>query len=175
MTTDSIRYAEMSSPVGRLLLTATPRGLSSVWFLKGRPAKIGADWVHDEAALAEPLWQLRAYFDGSLCEFALDLDPRGTPFQQRVWTRLLEIPWGETTSYGDIARRIGQPAAVRAVGAANGRNPIPIIVPCHRVVGADGSLTGYGGGLDAKRWLLDHEGVRLDNRGVERQMRLEIE
>lgn len=159
MTTEPVRYAEMSSPVGRLLLTATPRGLSSVWFLKGRPAKIEADWIHDEVALAEPMRQLRAYFDGSLREFALELDPRGTPFQRRVWTQLLEIPWGETTSYGVIARRIGRPAAVRAVGAANGRNPISIIVPCHRVVGANGNLTGYGGGLWRKRRLLEIEGV----------------
>jgi methylated-DNA-[protein]-cysteine S-methyltransferase len=101
--------------------------------------------------------QLREYFSGSRREFDVKLSPRGTEFQRAVWNELLRVPYGTTISYGELARRIGRPDAVRAVGAANGANPIPIIVPCHRVIGANGTLTGYGGGLDRKRWLLDLE------------------
>jgi methylated-DNA-[protein]-cysteine S-methyltransferase len=109
--------------------------------------------------LAAARAQLDAYFAGEITSFDLPLSPRGTPFQQRVWAALRDIPFGETTSYGELARRIGDPKAVRAVGAANGRNPLPLVVPCHRVIGADGSLVGFGGGMDRKRWLLQHEGA----------------
>jgi methylated-DNA-[protein]-cysteine S-methyltransferase len=103
--------------------------------------------------------QLDEYFAGARLEFDLPLDAQGTPFQRRVWTALAEIPFGQTISYAELARRVGDVKAVRAVGAANGRNPIPIIVPCHRVIGANGSLVGFGGGLERKQWLLEHEGV----------------
>jgi len=104
---------------------------------------------------------LRDYFAGTLHAFDLPLAPRGTPFQLAVWNALLEVPWGETISYAELARRVGKPSAVRAVGAANGANPIPVIIPCHRVIGSNGSLTGYGGGIERKQWLLAHEGRRL--------------
>jgi methylated-DNA-[protein]-cysteine S-methyltransferase len=117
------------------------------------------------AAVADVAKQLQEYFRGERQSFDLNLAPRGTEFQQAVWRALLRIPYGETRSYADIAREIGRPAAVRAVGAANGANPIPIVIPCHRVVGSNGSLTGFGGGIDTKRWLLAHEarvaGLRL--------------
>ena len=112
-----------------------------------------------EDALPEIRRQIEEYFDGRRQDFDLDVDGAGTEFQRLVWAELAKIPFGETRSYADVARAIGRPAAVRAVGAANGRNPIPIVVPCHRVIGADGSLTGFGGGLEAKRWLLELEGV----------------
>jgi methylated-DNA-[protein]-cysteine S-methyltransferase len=105
--------------------------------------------------------QLAEYFSGKRTVFALDLAPRGTPFQLAVWNALLEIPYGDTISYAELARRIGKPSAVRAVGAANGANPIPIIIPCHRVIGSNGTLTGYGGGIERKQWLLALEGRRL--------------
>ena len=105
--------------------------------------------------------QLRDYFAGTLHAFDFPLAPRGTPFQLAVWNALSKIPWGETISYADLAQRIGKPSAVRAVGAANGANPIPIVIPCHRVIGSNGSLTGYGGGIERKQWLLAHEGRRL--------------
>ena len=104
--------------------------------------------------------QLDRYFEGTLTEFDLPLGPRGTPFQQQVWAALCDIPYGETISYGELARRVGRPGSARAVGAANGSNPISIIIPCHRVIGSDGRLTGYGGGIDRKAWLLDHEAGR---------------
>jgi methylated-DNA-[protein]-cysteine S-methyltransferase len=115
-----------------------------------------------DPVLAEARRELLAYFDGTLREFRIPLAPNGTEFQRRVWTALTHIPYGTTISYADLARRLGNLMAVRAVGAANGRNPIPIIVPCHRVIGSDGSLTGFGGGLDRKRWLLHHEGALAD-------------
>lgn len=105
--------------------------------------------------------QLSDYFSGKRKAFELDLAPRGTPFQLAVWNALLEIPYGDTISYAELARRIGKPSAVRAVGAANGANPIPVIIPCHRVIGSNGSLTGYGGGIERKQWLLALEGRRL--------------
>jgi methylated-DNA-[protein]-cysteine S-methyltransferase len=108
--------------------------------------------------------QLDAYFAGELGAFDLDVDPQGTPFQRRVWDELRRIPFGETISYSELARRLGDPKLVRAVGVANGRNPISIVIPCHRVIGADGSLVGYGGGLERKRWLLEHEAVAAGSR-----------
>src|SRR5262249_46745434 len=114
-------------------------------------------WLRDDAVFAGPRTQLTEYFGGGRAEFELPLLPEGTPFQRKVWNALCEIPYGETISYGELARRIGQPTAARAVGLANGSNPLPIVVPCHRVIGADGSLTGFGGGIERKRWLLAHE------------------
>ena len=114
-------------------------------------------WQQSENALAPTIRQLDAYFAGTLQHFELTVQPRGTAFQRRVWQALQTIPYGTTVSYRHIAEQLGQPTATRAVGAANGANPIPIVIPCHRVIGTDGSLTGFGGGLDAKRWLLQHE------------------
>jgi O-6-methylguanine DNA methyltransferase len=123
----------------------------------GRCPPPDARWVANAEAFKEARRQLGEYFGGDRKEFAVAMDLEGSPFQVEVWTALLAIPFGATTSYRDIALAIGRPAAVRAVGAANGRNPISIIVPCHRVIGADGSLTGYGWGVDRKAWLLAHE------------------
>ena len=150
-----MRATEMDSPVGTLYLAADDDGLREILFAAARPAaRPDPDWHHDPVALAPVVAQLQAYFAGELREFELDLAPRGTAFQRRVWAALAEIPYGETVSYGTIARRIGRPTASRAVGAANGSNPLPIVLPCHRVVGSDGSLTGYGGGLHIKQALL---------------------
>jgi len=135
-----------------LRLTAGERGLRSIdWSSEGRGSG-HEDRRHPVLREAES--QLRAYFAGDLRQFELPLEPEGTPFQQRVWKELLKIPYGETRSYMEIAQHIGAPAAVRAVGAANGANPLPIVVPCHRVIGASGKLVGYGGGLNLKRRLL---------------------
>jgi methylated-DNA-[protein]-cysteine S-methyltransferase len=157
--------ARMPSPVGELLLMATEAGLVGVWFDTSRHAAPAAEpWLEDDGrgptgkTLAGTRRQLEEYFDHRRTVFDLPLAPRGTPFQERVWNALREIPYGTTASYSDLARRIGVPDAARAVGAANGRNPIPIIVPCHRVIGAHGDLTGFGGGIERKRWLLAHEG-----------------
>ena len=129
-----------------------------MWFLEGRSKKAAQnEWVHDERPFAEVRRQLRAYFRGELREFDVPLEMEGTEFQLSVWKELLKIPYGETASYLEIARRIGNEKAVRAVGLANGQNPIPIIVPCHRVIGSDGSLTGFGGGMENKRRLLELE------------------
>jgi methylated-DNA-[protein]-cysteine S-methyltransferase len=147
------------SPVGDILLRADADGRLTDLYLR-----------HDETAPASggPFdavrEQLDAYFAGELDAFDLDLEPRGTPFQQRVWAELTKIPYGGTISYSELARRLGDPKLVRAVGLANGRNPISIVIPCHRVIGADGSLVGYGGGLERKRWLLEHEAVAAGQR-----------
>jgi methylated-DNA-[protein]-cysteine S-methyltransferase len=147
-------YTEVDSPIGRLRLAADAEGLRQIDFLGSEPPPLPAGWVRDSARLADVVEQLRAYFAGTRREFDLKLAPQGTPFQRGVWTRLCEIPYGETTSYGELARRVGNPNASRAVGLANGRNPIPIVIPCHRVIGSNGSLTGYGGGLAIKEHLL---------------------
>jgi len=162
-------FDTMPSPIGRLLLTATDRGLSGVFMEqhKGGPQP-EAGWVHDPTRLARARTQLERYFEGTLHEFDLPLDLQGTAFQVEVWNALRRIPFGATQSYRDLATDIGRPNAVRAVGAANGRNPVSIIVPCHRVIGADGSLTGYGGGLPRKRFLLEHE-ARLAQFGLTSQ------
>ncbi len=158
--TGTVHYAWEDSPVGRLLIVADEEGLRHLLFAEGRSgATPQADWREDPACLAEPVRQLRAYFAGQRRRFDLRLAPQGTPFQQRVWRELLAIPYGETVSYGELARRIGRPEASRAVGLANGANPISIVIPCHRVIGRDGRLTGYGGGLPRKQWLLTHEGL----------------
>lgn len=150
----------LPSPVGDLTLVASDRGLVAVLWPDDDPGRVRLDAPTpqpDHPVLAQAASQLRAYFDGARRSFDLPLDFRGTAFQQRVWAALLTIPFGETRSYGDIARAIGHPTASRAVGAANGRNPISIIAPCHRVVGSNGALTGFAGGLATKTWLLDHE------------------
>src|SRR5580704_1170966 len=155
----SMVYTQIESPVGPLLLVADEAGLRQILFVNGRHgARPEASWKQDTAPLEKTIRQLRSYFAGEREEFDLSLAPEGTRFQQEVWKRLCDIPYGETISYGELARKIGNPNASRAVGLANGRNPIPILVPCHRVIGADGSITGYGGGLERKRWLLAHEG-----------------
>ncbi|HET9482898.1 MAG TPA: methylated-DNA--[protein]-cysteine S-methyltransferase [Xanthomonadales bacterium] len=158
----SVDYAIVPTPIGRLLLVAGARGLVRISF-DGRwsYAELGADWHEGSALLDDAARQLEAYFAGARTGFSLPCAAAGTPFQQRVWRALAEIPHGTVESYRALAQRIGAPAAVRAVGAANGRNPLPIVVPCHRVIGADGSLTGFGGGLELKRWLLAHEGADL--------------
>ena len=148
-------YSYLESPVGRLLLAGDPRGLRLVRF----PGERGAvrpltDWRRDARVLADAIAQLEEYFAGERREFSLPLQPVGTPFQKAVWSALQTIPYGTTVSYGELARRVGRPSAARAVGAASGANPLPIIVPCHRVIGADRSLTGFGGGLETKRFLL---------------------
>ena len=153
-------YTIFESPVGQLLLMSDGASLTGLHTDndKHRPA-IQADWVRDDSAVpfARTIAQLRAYFDGGLTGFDLPLAPQGTEFQMRVWRELRNIPFGETISYAELARRIGRPTASRAVGHSNARNPISIIVPCHRVIGTDNSLTGYAGGLDRKRALLEHE------------------
>ena len=145
----------MKSPVGLLTLVSSDDGLESVRF--GNAVPEGS--VEDVDSELPGLVQLNEYFTGRRRTFDLPLSLRGTAFQRSVWLQLLQIPWGETRSYGDIARAVGKPGAARAVGMANQTNPIPIIVPCHRVIGANGSLTGYAGGLDVKARLLALEGV----------------
>lgn len=166
MSSETI-FSTMPSPVGTLTLAAEhdadtgADALTALLFERHAhgPERTN-DWREDAGrsrVLAEARRQLDEYFAGERLAFDLPLAPSGTPFQLRVWAALREIPYGATTSYGEIARHLGDPRATRAVGAANGRNPISIIVPCHRVIGASGSLTGFGGGLDRKRWLLEHE------------------
>jgi methylated-DNA-[protein]-cysteine S-methyltransferase len=153
-------YTVIGSPLGPLVIAGTERGLTHLTFPSGgRAAPPAPDWRADAAPFAEAKRQLDAYFARALEAFELPLAASGTPFQREVWRALSRIPYGTTISYGELARAIGRPAAVRAVGAANGKNPLPIVVPCHRVIGADGSLTGFGGGLDLKRRLLEIEGV----------------
>jgi methylated-DNA-[protein]-cysteine S-methyltransferase len=157
----SVVHAVMPSPVGPLRLAAEDDGLRLIEFPDPRhPVAPEDDWEEgDNAVLAMTRAQLGEYFAGTRRAFDLPLAPRGTAFQRAVWRALATIPYGETISYRALAERIGQPSAMRAVGAANGRNPLPIVVPCHRVIGADGSLTGFGGGLPTKRFLLQLEGA----------------
>lgn len=155
----------MASPIGELTIGASDQGIRYLmWQTDARPHPVagdgageGTDASRREALLADAVAQLGEYFAGDRIEFDLPLDPMGTAFQHSAWLALRRIPYGSTISYGEQARSLGDPNKARAVGAANGRNPIGIIVPCHRVVGANGSLTGFAGGLDAKAWLLDHE------------------
>lgn len=177
-----LHYISIDSPAGPLLLCASRKGLCHIEF--GRPEDAlpklrawakrhyGADAdfaeAPQDAVLQEAAAQLSQYFAGTRREFALELDLRGTPFQRKVWLALAAIPFGETRSYKEIAAAVQAPKAVRAVGGANNRNPLPFVVPCHRVIGADGQLVGYGGGLHIKRYLLRHEGWEPTNqqRGV---------
>lgn len=173
--TGVIYYSEMASPIGPLLLMSDGESLTDVymsehthgpatgealsaWGIDATPGKAGK-WVRDDDArpFREAKEQLTAYFEGRLTEFDLPLAMEGTEFQRQVWDALCEIPYGVTISYGELARRVGNPNGSRAVGLANGRNPISIIVPCHRVIGSNGKLTGYGGGLPRKAALLDFE------------------
>ena len=159
---DSVRYTWLDSPVGRLLVAGDEAALILIGFERGRrPLQPAPAWIPAERPFAEAARQLRAYFAGRLREFDLPLGAEGTSFEQQVWGELVRIPYGRTISYGELARRVGRPSAARAVGLANGRNPLSIVIPCHRVIGANGSLTGYGGGLETKQWLLEHEGARL--------------
>jgi methylated-DNA-[protein]-cysteine S-methyltransferase len=156
------RFTYLESPVGPLLLCCDGAVLTGLYMdTPSLPLRDSGNWMEDASAdpLPQAVRQLREYFAGTRREFDLPLRLEGTSFQQRVWRSLREIRYGETWSYGQLAKRIGNPNASRAVGLANGRNPISILVPCHRVIGADGSLTGYGGGLERKRWLLAHEGL----------------
>ena len=155
-------YRTIDSPIGPLLLAGDTTTLRRLAFVReGRPEPDG-DWAPDARGVLDGVCrELDAYFAGRLTRFETAVEPQGTEFQRRVWRALVGIPYGQTRSYGELARHIGAEKAVRAVGAANGANPIAIIVPCHRVIGANGSLTGYGGGLDRKRWLLRHEGVEI--------------
>ena len=155
-------YTTIDSPVGPLLLAGDERGLRLVRFENSKRATpLQPSWKQEKAPFAEVVRQLRAYFSGELKEFDLPLAPEGTEFQLSVWRSLRRIPYGETISYGQLACRIGNPKAVRAVGLANGCNPIPIIIPCHRVIGSDGNLTGFGGGLPNKRKLLALESRQM--------------
>lgn len=148
----------MESPVGKLLLAADDEGLRLIGFPDSRkPAEPREHWKQDAAPLRETMDQLRAWFAGELRDFDLPLAPEGPEFHRRVWRELSNIPYGETISYGELARRIDAPNASRAVGRANGSNPIPIVIPCHRVIGSNGKLTGYGGGLPRKEFLLGLE------------------
>jgi methylated-DNA-[protein]-cysteine S-methyltransferase len=151
-------FTSIESPVGRLTMTASA-GLIDGLFMDAQRHAPAQDprWVRDESPFGELIAQLDQYFAGSAVEFDVPLSLSGTDFQRRVWTELRGIPHGETISYGELARRLGSPGASRAVGLANGRNPIAIVIPCHRVIGANGRLTGYGGGLERKAWLLRHE------------------
>ncbi len=151
-------YTYMDSPIGSLLLAGDGENLHTLGFPGGKmQRRHEPGWVEDAAPFAQVIEQLRAYFAGKLERFDLPLAPEGTEFQRKVWSALQHIPYGETRSYGELAHEIGNGSASRAVGAANGQNPIPVIIPCHRVVGGNGSLTGFGGGLETKQRLLELE------------------
>jgi methylated-DNA-[protein]-cysteine S-methyltransferase len=177
-----IHYSEIDSPVGLLILKSEGEALTGIYMsgpYMDAPSQMPADlhrWTHDPAAapLRETARQLEEYFAGERHDFDLPLRFDGTDFQKRAWRNLLDIPYGKTRSYGEQAERIGNPKASRAVGLANGRNPIPIVVPCHRVIGANGSLTGFGGGLARKRWLLAHERRHMSGGSAHVQRDLEL-
>jgi len=162
-----MRYTNVPSPVGELLVAASDQGLSTIVFETWRHGPADGDrasWERDDGRgpageiLAAARTQLGEYFARTRTTFDLPLDLSGTPFQLEVWEALRQIPYGSTISYGELARRVRSPNGSRAVGAANGRNPVVVVVPCHRVIGANGDLTGFGGGMERKRWLLEHEG-----------------
>ncbi len=158
MTT--LSYDAFDSPIGILTVAADAQGLRHVLFPQNRYPPHGREhWRHDPAAVADARTQLLEYFDGRRRRFDLALAPVGTAFQLQVWRTLAQIPFGATWSYAELARHVGRPGASRAVGAANGRNPLPIVLPCHRVIGANGALTGFGGGLPTKAALLQLEGA----------------
>lgn len=169
----TVYYSYLESPIQQLTLTSDGESLTGLRMVERRHApEMTAEWKRDDhaAPFAEARRQLLAYFNGELTEFTLPLATGGTAFQQRIWQHLLQIPYGETISYGEMARRIGNPNASRAVGAANGRNPISIIIPCHRLIGTDGKLTDYGGGLERKEWLLIHERTHRSNSSASKGM-----
>jgi methylated-DNA-[protein]-cysteine S-methyltransferase len=154
-----IHYRTVDSPIGPLALAGRDRALTNLRMLNQTYEPDRSDWVRDDRAFPDAVDQLEEYFAGRRTDFDLELNLVGSEFQRRVWQALLTIPYGETRSYGEIAEQIGAAGAARAVGLANGHNPIAIIVPCHRVIGANGSLTGYGGGLHRKRSLLEMEKI----------------
>jgi methylated-DNA-[protein]-cysteine S-methyltransferase len=157
---NATHFRTIDSPVGLLTLAGRDGRLAHLRMVGQTHEPSRAGWTHDDNVFSDAVEQLEAYFAGDLTTFEVELDLAGTAFQRRVWAALRTIPYGETRSYGEIATQIGAPGASRAVGLANGRNPVGIIVPCHRVIGANGSLTGYGGGLDRKRALLELEKSR---------------
>jgi methylated-DNA-[protein]-cysteine S-methyltransferase len=164
-STTPLQYALEDSPIGSLLLVGDEQALHGLYMQDGRkPKQIDSRWQRSTSCFADVKAQLRKYFAGQRHAFELELAMAGTPFELRVWSALAEIPYGETCSYGQLARTLGQPSAARAVGLANGRNPISVVVPCHRVIGANGTLTGYGGGLERKRILLELEGAQAQLR-----------
>jgi methylated-DNA-[protein]-cysteine S-methyltransferase len=151
-------YTTVDSPIGTLLLLGDGQALRGLHMQGGRTAiRVRPEWERADEPFARVEAQLAEYFEGRRTAFDVPLELAGSPFQRRVWQALQEIPYGETTSYGELARRVGAPSAARAVGVANSQNPVAVIVPCHRVIGADGSLTGFGGGLERKRLLLELE------------------
>jgi len=150
-----MNYCYVDTSIGRLLLAATDHALCLIEFQNGAPAEPQPDWTpSSRGVLADASRQLKEYFAGKREDFDLPLEPSGTEFQRTVWKHLRDIPYGQTISYGELAKRVGNPKASRAVGAANGRNPLPIVVPCHRVIGASGKMTGFGGGIPVKEALL---------------------
>lgn len=157
-STGELLWSCMPSPIGRLLLVGRKGVLSGLYVADHeRCPSVAGGAVEDDDAFEDARAQLADYFAGSRRTFDLQVELHGSPFQRRVWQALLDVPYGQTASYGEIARRLDVPTAARAVGTANGRNPVSIVVPCHRVIGASGTLTGYGWGTDRKAWLLDHE------------------
>ena len=153
-----VRYTRVASPVGPWLLLSDGAALTGLYPESHRAVPVEDDaWARDDAFFAGVVDQLRAYFAGHLTVFNVPLAPQGTAFKKQAWSALREIPLGATTTYGALAAHVGRPSAARAVGAANGKNPISLIVPCHRVIGGSGSLTGYAGGVELKAWLLEHE------------------
>ncbi|MGE0126979.1 MAG: methylated-DNA--[protein]-cysteine S-methyltransferase [Blastocatellales bacterium] len=161
-------FTKLDSPVGELLLTSNGEAITGLFMEEHKgEAKPINDWRRDDGMFREAAKQLRAYFGGELIEFDLPLAAAGTEFQRSVWAELLKIPYGSTINYGELARRLGNHNASRAVGSANGQNPISIIIPCHRVIGSDGNLTGYGGGIERKKFLLDLEAKFLKRRSAD--------
>ena len=161
LAADPLLYTTIDSPMGELLLLGDGHALRGLYMQEGQTGVTAVpDWTRDDESFGGVRAQLEEYFEGRRADFDLPLHLEGTPFQRLVWRALQEIPYGETVTYGELARRIGRPSSPRAVGAANGSNPISVIVPCHRVIGSDGTLTGYGGGIERKRHLLDLEAHR---------------
>lgn len=158
--TNQNQFAIMNTPIGSLLIAENSSGVSAIIF-NADSYSIAESWHRVKNLSSEVMLQLQEYFNGERYDFDLPLAPEGTPFQLDVWRALEKIPYGETVSYLDVAKKIGKPAAVRAVGAANGANPLPIVIPCHRVIGNSGKLTGYGGGLEKKQYLLSMESLYL--------------
>ncbi len=158
-----LNYSYLDSPIGTLLIAGDADAVRVIHFPKnGRASKPAPEWIESaKGPVSHAIKQLKEYFAGKRTDFDLPLAPEGTEFQRTVWQRLQEIPYGETISYGELAKRVGNPKASRAVGAANGQNPIPIVIPCHRVIGANGKLTGFGGGLPTKEALLALEARQL--------------
>jgi methylated-DNA-[protein]-cysteine S-methyltransferase len=159
-----MNYGYIDSPVGKLLIAGSDAGICLISFPKGKDYASQSGWIPNLDPLSEAVQQVEKYFSGELKIFALKLDIKGTLFQLKVWDALRAIPYGRTVSYGDIAHRIGSPGAARAVGGAVGRNPVPIVIPCHRVIGTNGKLTGFGGGMDVKETLLALERIHVKSR-----------